>query len=74
MYCGICNALLERNFEASSRYHEAITQLHKLAGQHDSSSFDHMKSLCRSCLEECERSTSEFRQHKTDHQEKTGDK
>ncbi len=67
MFCDTYLVLLDRNCIASADYFQAITKLMRMAGQRDRIAFRDAKHLCESCLVECKRTSTELRDHKTDH-------
>lgn len=67
MLCHTCNTLLEENFQATTRYHQAIIRLTEIAGSDKRHMFDFAKLECTACLDECRRTTEAFKNHKTEH-------
>ena len=66
MYCTKLSVLVEENLSAASRYHGAITQLARIAGQ-KSNSFAKVKMACEFCLAECRRTMDAIKTHKIHH-------
>ena len=61
------SALLDRNATASTRYHEATSELLSLAGQRNAAGFAEAKRHCVCCLDECKRTAAAMRAHKAAH-------
>src|SRR5512146_2042952 len=67
LYCTKLNILVEENLSAASRYHGAITQLARIAGQKQADSFATAKMACEFCLSECRRTMDAIKMHKLHH-------
>ena len=65
--CGTFGALLDRNVVASTKYHEASSELLSLAGQQKAAGFAKAKQNCKNCLDECKRTTAALRAHRAAH-------
>ena len=65
--CITYNALLDRNAIASSKYHEATSELVSLAGHQKAESFAEAKRNCEACLDDCKRTAAAIRAHKAVH-------
>ena len=65
--CITYSALLDRNTMASSRYHEAASELMSLVGQQNAAGFVDAKRHCEICLGECKRTAAAMRAHKAAH-------
>ena len=61
------SALLDRNATASTRYHEATSELVSLAGQKKAEAFAEAKHHCETCFGECKRTTAAMQAHKAAH-------
>ena len=65
--CKTFAALLRCNAVASTKYHEATSELMSLAGQLRAAGFAEAKHNCEICLDECKRTAAAMRAHKTTH-------
>ena len=65
--CETYGGLLDKNASASSRYHEATSELVCLAGQQDFARFAEAKRSCETCLDDCKRTADAMRAHKAAH-------
>ena len=65
--CHIYSALLDRNAVASSKYHEATSELMLLAGQQNAARFAESKQNCKDSLDDCKRTAAATRAHKAAH-------
>ncbi len=64
--CRTYGALLDRNAVASSKYHEATSELVSLAGQ-QKAGFAEAKRNCEISLDDCKRTIAAMRAHKAAH-------
>lgn len=65
--CRTYGALLDLNAVASSKYHEAISELVSLAGQQKAAGFAEAKRNCEIGLDDCKRTIAAMRAHKAAH-------
>lgn len=65
--CIAYSALLDRNAAASTRYHEATSELVSIAGLQKHADFREAKRNCEICLDDCKRTTAAMRAHKAAH-------
>ena len=65
--CITYSALLDRNATASTKYHEAISEMVSVAGHQNAEGFAEAKRYCESCLHECKRTAAAMRTHKAAH-------
>lgn len=66
-FCKTYGVLLDRNVVASSRYHDATSELMSLAGTQKATEFAEAKRNCETCLDDCKRTVTAMRAHRTAH-------
>ena len=67
MLCKRYSVLLDQHSIASTKYHEATSRLISLAGQSKPDRFAEAKQNCKSCLNDCKRTSAAIRVHKANH-------
>jgi len=67
MTCIRYNTLLDGVFGASTRYHEAVQRLSRLAGRGRPELFRKAMLECKTCASVCRRAVAAFKAHQSDH-------
>jgi hypothetical protein len=67
MICVTYSALLDSVFAASTRYHQALDRLSRLAGRGRPELFRKARLDCVACARDCRRVVAAFNAHQSDH-------